>query len=71
MLSYSFLALTRWQARSLATLPTLPEVHRQVLLALLTDLVRQWAQVEQPVLPEPFAHLLDRAPPGKSRPLTK
>ena len=71
MLAYSFLALTRWQARSEATLPTLPEVHRQVLLALLTDLVQRWAQVEQPVLSGPFAHLLDRAPPRRSHPLTK
>lgn len=46
MLSYSYLALTRWQARSLATLPTLPEVHRQVLLALLTDLVRAVGEEE-------------------------
>ena len=71
MLSYSFLALTRWRARSPATLPTLPEVHRQVLLALLTDLVQRWVQAKQPVLSEPFVHLLDRAPPKKSRPLTK
>jgi len=40
MLSYSFLALTQWQAQA-ATPPTLPEVHRQVLLALLTDLVQR------------------------------
>ena len=39
MLSYSFLSLTRWKAGSLGALPTLPEVHRQMLLALLTDLV--------------------------------
>jgi hypothetical protein len=71
MLSYSFLALTRWQARSEATLPTLPEVHRQVLLALLTDLVQRWAQAEQPMLARPFAHLLERAPPEKIRSLTK
>ena len=57
MLSYSFLALTRWQARSPSTVPTLPEVHRQVLLALLTDLVQQWAQMCQPVPSGPFAHL--------------
>ncbi|HEV2122049.1 MAG TPA: hypothetical protein VGW38_04640, partial [Chloroflexota bacterium] len=68
MLAYSFLALTRWQARTDA-LPTLPEVHRQVLLALLTDLVQRWAQVEQHLLPGPFASLLDRAPPAPS--LTK
>ena len=71
MLSYSFLALTRWQAGASAVLPTLPEVHRQVLLALLTDLVERWAQTERPVLNGPFAHLLGRAPPKKSRPLTK
>jgi len=46
MLSYSFLALTPWQARSEAALPTLPEVHRQVLLALLTDLVQRWAEAK-------------------------
>ena len=63
MLSYSFLSLTRWRAGSLGALPTLPEVHRQVLLALLTDLVQRWAQVKQPMLSRPFAHLLDRAPP--------
>ncbi len=71
MLSYSFLALTRWRAKTLAVLPTLPEVHRQVLLALLTDPVQRWAQVEQPVLAGPFAHLLNRAPPRYSHPLTK
>jgi hypothetical protein len=71
MLSYSFLALTRWQAKSSSAVPTLPEVHRQVLLALLTDLMQRWAQMRQPVLPEPFAHLIDRAPPGKIQPLTK
>lgn len=72
MLSYSFLSLTRWQARSPSALPTLPEVHRQVLLALLTDLVERWAQTKRPELGEPFAHLLSRAPPPeKSRPLTK
>lgn len=71
MLSYSFLAFTRWKARTLATLPSLPEVHRQVLLALLTDLVQQWAQVEQPVLSGPFDQLLDRAPPGPRNSLTK
>ena len=54
MLSYSFLSLTRWQARTPATLPTLPEVHRQVLLALLTDLVQRWAQAEHPALSGPF-----------------
>jgi SRSO17 transposase len=67
MLSYSFLALTRWQAKTPSTVPTLPEVHRQVLLALLTDLVQQWAQLGQPVLSRPFAHLLDRAPPKRHR----
>jgi hypothetical protein len=42
MLSYSFLALTRWRGTSDSTaFPTLPEVHRQVLLALLTDLVHR------------------------------
>ena len=71
VLSYSFLALTRWQAKSSSTAPTLPEVHRQVLLALLTDLVQRWAQMRQPVLSAPFAHLLDRAPPKKIQPLTK
>jgi len=71
MLPYSFLALTRWRASSATTLPTLPETPRQVLLALLTDLVQRWAQVEQPVLSSPFAHLLDRAPPQKSHPITK
>jgi SRSO17 transposase len=65
MLSYSFLALTRWQAKSSSAVPTLPEVHRQVLLALLTDLVQRWAQMRQPVLSEPFVHLLDRSPPRK------
>lgn len=63
MLSYSFLVLTRWQARSNTILPTLPEVHRQVLLALLTDLVQRWALVKQHLLPSPLASLLDRAPP--------
>jgi hypothetical protein len=38
-------------------------VHRQVLLALLTDLVERWAQTKR--LGEPFAHLLARAPPPK------
>ena len=64
MLSYSFLALTRWQTQAAPTaLPTLPEVHRQVLLALLTDLVQRWALVEQHLLPSPLASLLNRAPP--------
>lgn len=67
----SFLALTRWQAKSSSAVPTLPEVDRQVLLALLTDLVQRWAQMCQPVLPEPFAHLLDRTPPGKIQLTTK
>jgi len=72
MLSYSFLSLTRWQTRSEATLPTLPEVHRQVLLALLTDLVERWEQTKHPELGKPFAYLLSRAPPPeKNRPLTK
>lgn len=52
-------------------LPTLSEVHHQVLLALLTDLVEHWAQMEHPIPSRPFAHLVDRAPPKKSRPLTK
>ena len=66
MLSYSFLALTRWQAvpqTDSPALPKLPEVHRQVLLALLTDLVQRWALVEQYLLTSPFASLIDRAPP--------
>ncbi len=64
MLSYSFLTLTRWQAKSDSTaLPTLPEVHRQVLLALLTDLVQRWALVEKDLRLGSFASLLDRAPP--------
>jgi hypothetical protein len=70
MLSYSFLALTRWQARLGATLPTLPEVHRQVLLALLTDLVQRWAEAKPATLAGPFASLLGRAPP-RNHPLTK
>jgi hypothetical protein len=37
-------------------------VHRQVLLALLTDLGERWAQTKRPELGEPFAHLLARAP---------
>jgi SRSO17 transposase len=70
MLSYSFLALTRWQARLGATLPTLPEVHRQVLLALLTDLVQRWAEAKPATLAGPFVSLLGRAPP-RNHPLTK
>lgn len=47
-------------------------VHRQVLLVLLTDLVQRWAQMEQPAISGPFAHLLDRAPPNtESCPLTE
>jgi SRSO17 transposase len=70
MLSYSFLALTRWQARLGTTLPTLPEVHRQVLLALLTDLVQRWEEAKPATLAGPFASLLGRAPP-RNHPLTK
>jgi SRSO17 transposase len=72
MLSYSFLALTRWQAGSPSVLPMLPEVHRQVLLALLTDVVERWAQMKRPELGKPLARLLSRAPPPKeSRSVTK
>ena len=56
--------------RSGATLPTLPKVHRLMLLALLTDLVQQWAEAEPTTLTGPFASLLDRAPP-RNRPLKK
>ena len=64
MLSYSFLALTRW--REAPAVPTLPEVHRRVLLALLSELATWWGQTRPPPLPtEAFAHLLGRAPPGR------
>ena len=64
MLSYSFLALTRW--RDAPAVPTLPEVHRRVLLALLTGLAEWWARTAPPPLPPEAAFaLLGRAPPGR------
>ena len=64
MLSYSFLALTRWRAGP--AVPTLPEVHRRVLLALLTGLAEWWAQAAPPLLPPEAAFaLLGRAPHGR------
>ena len=51
------------------TLPTLPEVHRQVLLALLTDLVQRWAQVEHPMPSGSFAHPPARPSAAKNKPL--
>ena len=64
MLSYSFLALTHWRASQ--DVPSVPEVHRRVLLALLTGLVEWWAQTAPPPLsPEASFALLGRAPPGR------
>ena len=65
MLSYSFLALTRWRSGT-EDVPTLPEVHRQVVLALLTGLAAWWAQTGPPPLPpEASFALLGRAPHGR------
>ena len=60
MLSYSFLALTRWRAGP--AVPTLPEVHRRVVLALLIGLAAWRAQTGPPPVPPeaPFT-LLGRA----------
>lgn len=68
MLAYSFLALMRW--REVPSVPTLPEVHRRVLLALLIDLTCWWAANGQPKLSEPVRLLIGRAPPER-RLLTK
>ena len=69
MLAYSYLVLRRWQGGP--ALPTLPEVHRQVLLALLVDLVQRWAWTAWSSLAMAEGELPVRAPPEESPSLTK
>ena len=55
----------RWRAEP-GSVPTLPEVHRRVVLALLTGLAAWWYQTGPPLLPpETTFALLGRAPPGR------
>ena len=65
MLAYSFLALTRW--RSATAVPSLPEVHRRVVVALTCALAGWWAETAVPVLDAAlFGQLIGPAPPALS-----
>ena len=65
MLVYSFLALVRW--RSATAVPSLPEVHRRVVVALTCAQAGCWAEPVLPTLDAAvFGPLVGRAPPTAS-----